>query len=58
MIDNTSVSKIYWSRVMSVLFRKETPDIMEFKYDHAEIKYRIVDLKKVAKSRGKSQQEK
>ena len=52
--DNTSVSKIYWSRVMSVLFRKETPDIMEFKYDHAEIKYRIVDLKKVPSPVGRA----
>ena len=56
--DNTSVSKIYWSRVMSIVFRKETSDIMEFKYDHAETKYRSVDMKKVPSPVGRASRKK
>ena len=43
---------------MYVVFRKETPDIMEFKYDHAETKYRSVDLKKVPSPVGRASRKK
>ena len=56
--DNTSGCKIYWSRVMSVVFKKETSDTMEFKYDHAETKHMSVDLKKVPSPVGRASRKK